>query len=507
MPGKWIHPCQVELYMRARSQNFTQAVAAAKAGIAERSGRSIEQGKHCDPKGTCRARRRPDPLGAVWESELCPLLEQQPALAPITLLEQLQDRYPGAYPDTMLRTLQRRVKQWRHLSGPEKEVVFRQTHVPGRQGLSDFTQLKGLTICIAGRPFSHLLYHFRLAYSHWSAMKVIQGGESYAALSEGLQDALQQLGGCPTEHRTDSLSAAFKNRSAKEQEDMTVRYDALCRHYGMIPTRNNRGKGHENGSIESPHGNLKRRIKQALLLRGNYQFDSVTDYQHFITRVVTQSNKRNAKLLETERPTLLSLPITKIDNYQECRAVVSSSSTITVRRVTYTVPSRLQGAVLNVHIYHDRLMCYVSGQHVVNMTRVIPEGGKRGRQVNYRHLIHSLVKKPQAFRYSRLRDDLLPDAHYRSIWCAIDKSLPPQEACRMIVGLLYLAATQDCEKALGEVVLAKLNQGQSLSLKKLQAQFCRTQDKQYTAILVPQHTLAHYNQLIPTLYPQEVAHA
>lgn len=68
------------------------------------------------------------------------------------------------------------------------------------------------------------------------------------------------LGGVPLEHRTDSLFAAWKNLSNEGKEDQTGRYEALCQHYGMVPTRNNCGRGHENGSVESAHGHLKRRI-------------------------------------------------------------------------------------------------------------------------------------------------------------------------------------------------------------------------------------------------------
>ncbi|MBR7364653.1 transposase family protein, partial [Klebsiella pneumoniae] len=89
------------------------------------------------------------------------------------------------------------------------------------------------------------------------------------ALAEGLQEALGQLGGVPAEHRTDSLAAAWKNLSEEDHRDQTARYAGLCEHYGMTPSRNNSGRGHENGSVESAHGHLKERIRQALLLRGN----------------------------------------------------------------------------------------------------------------------------------------------------------------------------------------------------------------------------------------------
>ena len=135
--------------------------------------------------------------------------------------------------------------------------MFRQVHEPGRLGLSDFTEMDGLGVTVVGVALEHRLYHFRLACSGFEHAHVILGGESYVALAEGLQNAIWALGGVPREHRSDSLSAAFRNLEAEAREDLTTRYEALCAHYGMQPTRNNRGVAHENGSIESPHGHLE----------------------------------------------------------------------------------------------------------------------------------------------------------------------------------------------------------------------------------------------------------
>jgi len=70
------------------------------------------------------------------------------------------------------------------------------------KGLSDFTKLKGMEITINGEPFEYLIYHYRLAYSGWQYAQIIQGGESFIGLSEGLQNALSASGGAPKEHRT-----------------------------------------------------------------------------------------------------------------------------------------------------------------------------------------------------------------------------------------------------------------------------------------------------------------
>ncbi len=129
-----------------------------------------------------------------------------------------------------------------------------------------------LGVSIAGVPLDHRLYHFRLAFSGWEQAHVVLGGESFVALAEGLQNALWSLGGAPVEHRSDSLSAAFRNLEQDAAADLTERYEALCAHYGMTPTRNNRGVAHENGAIEGPHAHLKRSLQQALLLRGSSDF-------------------------------------------------------------------------------------------------------------------------------------------------------------------------------------------------------------------------------------------
>jgi len=187
---------QVRVYMSAREQGWSQETAAAKAGFTERTGRRVEQrGGACGRSGSRSWRTREDPFAEVWESELEPMLEAQPALQAITLLEVLQARDPDRYPDKLLRTLQRRVKQWRVLHGPEREVMFRQRHEPGHRGISDFTKLKRVAITVGGKPFPHLLYHFRLAYSGWCDVMVVRGGESFTALATGLQRALIRLGG------------------------------------------------------------------------------------------------------------------------------------------------------------------------------------------------------------------------------------------------------------------------------------------------------------------------
>jgi hypothetical protein len=463
---------QVTLYMSIRKQGKSQVEAAARAGISERTARRIDSpSDHATEPRAYKTRR--DPLAEVWKSELEPMLRQQPGLLPITLFEYLQDRYPGEY-DKAHRTLQRRIKQWHALYGRDQEVMFRQQQQPGQQALVDFTVLKGITLLIAGVVVSLRLFHFRLAYSKWSYLKVIQGGESYTALAEGTAEALRRLGAAPTELRTDSLSAAFRNMTADQVTDITERYQAFCRHYAMMPTRNNRGQAHENGAVESPHGHLKRRITQQLQMDfptvtdQHYTFASIDEIQSYIDAIVARHNRRNEGLLREELALMSPLPAATGVDYTEERVRVSSTGTINVRRVVYSVPSRLIAERLCVHLYDNRLACYLGSVLAVTLQRLHPSGAQRVRQIDYRHLIGSLARKPMAFFHAQLRDDILPDDNWRRLWQHSCQRLAPRQACYLMVGALELAATHDDEESVATALQSVLRDEQEPGLLALQ---------------------------------------
>ncbi len=386
----------------------SQALAAAKAGIGERSARRIESAVELPSQNPRRYwRSRADPFAQVWDSEVVPLLRGAPKLMAVTLLRKLQDDYPERFPDGVLRTLQRHIRLWRALEGPPKEVFFPQDHAPGQRGLSDFTAMGELRVTLAGAPFAHILYHFVLAFSRWEHAEVVEGGESFEALSKGLQNALWQAGGTPQEHRSDSLSAAFKNLA--EEEDFTVRYTALLDHYGMAATRNNRGLSHENGSVEAAHRYLKEAIEQALLLRGHRDFDDRAAYEALVREAVMRRNRRNAAAFRIEREQLQDLPERRTTDFVEEEARVTRCGTFTVRGILYSAPSRLIGHRLKVRLSSDRLDCYLSGALVLTLARGrrSPING-RGRMIDYRHFIDALKRKPQAFKGLVFRDALFP---------------------------------------------------------------------------------------------------
>jgi hypothetical protein len=369
----------------------TRQLAAARAGIGASTGARLD----ADPRlpsqrQTPRSRRRPDPLAAIWDAEIVPMLHATPGLRPVAVFEEMLRRHPGLAPNVR-RTLERRVRHWQALHGPERDVIFRQEHPPGQQGLSDFTDAGELGVTIAGETLAHRLYHFRLAFSGWEHAEVVLGGESFTALATGLQNALWSLGGAPREHRSDSLSAAFRNLEDATEADLTQRYEALCTHYRMQPTRNNRGVAHENGAIESPHGHLKTALEQALLLRGTRDFSDLSAWRACVDEVVGRANTRRRRAIEVERATLLALPARRTTDHDEVLVTVTRSGGFMLRRVFYTVPSRLIGHRLRVRLYDDRLECLLGSTLVITLVRGRPHQGRHGPHrtlhvVDYRHV-------------------------------------------------------------------------------------------------------------------------
>jgi len=476
MPGRFITDRQHEDYMTLRPYH-SRKTAAAKAGFSPSTGARIDH----DPRSPSRKKRerghgggKPDPLAGLWDEEIIPLLAATPGLRPISVLEEMQRRHPDRDLSAARRTLERRMRSWRAEHGPEREVIFRQAHPPGRQGMSDFFDARDLGVTVAGAPLIHRIYHFTLVHSGWEYADVVLGGESFTALASGLQNALWQLGGAPREHRSDSLSAAFANLDRDAGEDLRTRYETLCDDYGMEPTRNNRGLAHENGSIESRHGHLKVRLEQALLLRGSRDFEDLNAWRGFIAQVIARHNARHRDRVETERPHLRALPVRRSCDYDEARVRVTSSGGFVFRKVFYTVPSRLIGYELKLRAFDDRLELFLGSAHLETLARGrAPDRGRGGHAhvVDYRHVIHSLRTKPGAFANLIYRDALFPRTEYRRCWDALVDALALRRACQVIVGLLWLAHDQACEADLASELDRILAAGDLPDLDALRLRF------------------------------------
>jgi len=498
VPGKPVNDQQLRVYMHDR-RHHSQRTAAVRAGFSERTARRIEAGRRLPPEGRPRRGRTvPDPLAEVWERELLPILDNDPAVQAVTLLRHLQRLDPDRFPDDgVRRTLERRVRAWRALEGPAKDVVFRQSPEPGRMALSDFTDARELRITVAGAPLDHRLYHFVLAYSSWEHVGVVLGGESFTALAENLQNALFSLGGVPGEHRTDSLSAAYRNLTRDEVDDITRRYGDLNAHYGLVASRNNPGEAHENGAVESHHRHLKTALDQALILRGSRDFASLDAYRRFVDQVVARRNARREERLRAECAVLRPLPARRTTDFTETVARVTRTGGFVVKQVFYSAPARLVGHRLRVHLYDDRLEAWLGATHVVTHPRRRPRrDGKRVHVVDYRHVLPALRRKPQAFADSVYRDGLFPAPAYAEAWRRLSTTLPRKDACKRIVGLLVLAHDHACEAELAELITAELAAGRLPDANRLRARLRPPSSDLPVDRPVALTPLAHFDRLM-----------
>ena len=353
-------------------------------------------------------RTRKDPFAKVWE-EVVPFSEVNPHLEVKALFVELQRRYPGRFKPGQLRTLQGRVRHWRAIEGPSKEVCFDQVYEPGERAQSDFTCMNELDVTIQGEPFKHLLYHFVLPYSNWETGTVCRS-ESFEALSEGLQKALRRCGGVPRLHRTDSMSCAVRNLQRSGANDFTDLYQALMRHCGMQPRHTQALSPHENGKIEQRHYRLERTLRNQLILRGSHDFESHQAYARFLKKMFTQLNKDCQARFAQKRDQLRALPDRRLESYTHVEARVSKGSTIRVQKNCYWLPSRLIGEKVVVRVFADMIEVWYGQRRMARMPRL---RGQSKNRIEYRHVIDSLVKKPGAFAHYRYREDLFPTHRFR----------------------------------------------------------------------------------------------
>src|SRR6266566_5196142 len=430
---------EVKLLMQERRKGTPQRLAAARAGMGERTARKYEQAGEL-PSQLKRPHTwatRDNPFEQDWPWVVAQL-ERDPALQGSTLFALLCEQHPGCYRPTQIRTLQRHIARWRAVHGPEQEVIFEQRHQPGERAQSDFTHMEDLGVTIAGESFPHMVYHFVLTYSNVEAAS-ISFSETFEALAEGIEKALWQIGGVPEQHRTDHLTAAVRHLRKEEREDWTLRYQALMQHYGMQPTWNNQGVAHENGDVEQSHHRFKQAVDQAL------------------------------------------------------RVSVSRFSTIHVNSNIYSVPSRLIGTTVMVRVRAETLEGYVGTSPVFILPRLI---GKHKHRIDYHHVIWSLVRKPGAFAAYQYRDELFPTTTFR---LAYDRLLAdwPKRANQEYVRILHLAATTSESEV--ETALCLLLEAAILPTLVAVRDLVHLPGVQSVAQLhTPTLDLSPYDQLIPS---------
>jgi hypothetical protein len=440
-----VSDAQVRKLMEEMSKHGKNGLAAMKAGMDRKTARKyVQAAKVPSEVGAPRDwRTREDPFADDWP-EVEALLRDTPELEAKTIFALLCERHQGQYEPGQLRTLQRRIRVWRAEAGPEKDIVLAQAHRPGEAAQTDFTHATELGVTIAGQVLVHLLCDFVLPYSNWQWATVCLS-ESIAALRKGVQRALFQLGRVPRYHQTDNSTAA--THRIPDGKHVVVEggrrpfnedYLAIMRHFGMTPRTTEVGAKEQNGDVESANGALKRRLKQALLIRGSRDFESVEGWQDFVDEVVRKANKARGQRVAQDIEAMRELTAAKLPEYIEEPAQVSEWSTIRVKHCAYSVPSRLIGEVLRVRLYEDRIEAYYGDALQLACERL---RGRNQKRIDYRHVIWSLVRKPGAFARYVYREEMFPAPAFRQTYDAIQAAQPGTKGDVEYLRILHLAAS------------------------------------------------------------------
>jgi hypothetical protein len=380
-------------------------------------------------------RTREDPLAAIWPTAER-LLSEAPELEAKALFEHLQQQASGSLADHHLRTFQRRVKQWRLVNGPDKEVFFPQDWEPGRAMQLDWTHAAELGIVIDATPYPHLLCHVVLPHSNWEWATRCQS-ESLLSLRHGLQEALHRLGKVPRELRVDNSSAATHRIGGQAGRDFNEEFVSICAHYGLEPKAIQIDSPEENGDVEASNGHLKRRLTQHLLLRGSREFSSENAYDQFLEAVMKRSNDGRQARLADELAVMKPLPPTRLSEYDEVYCTVGWASTIRVKKVGYSVPARLIGTELKVEVYEHELKLYSGRELLLTLPR---HCGDRGVRLNYRHVIDHLLRKPGAFERYRYREQLFLSPIFRKAYDQLVQAHGARRGAVEYLRLLKLAS-------------------------------------------------------------------
>jgi len=429
---------QLTKLVNERNQGKTISMSAMKAGMSRKTaGKYLRQDNVMEQRQVPHTwRTRKDPLEGIWPQALA-MLREAPELEAKALFEHLAEGRGDEVKPGLLRTFQRRVRSWRLAEGPEKEVFFTQDHKPGDTLAVDWTDMGGVGITIQGKVLAHKLFHAVLPYSNWE-WAVRAHSESALSLRGGLKATLERLGRVPRELLTDhSSTATHQLKRGGAERGFNEEYLGICAHYGIEPRTINVGRPQENGSCETSHGHLKRRIRQHLLLRGSRDFASEEEYDLFLIRVLESANRLRAERLGEELAVMGEKVIGDLADYRELMVTVGNNSTIRVRKLRYSVPSRLIGVKLLARIYENRIVLLDGAREVAQLPL---NRGDRGAVIDFRHVIGHLLRKPGAFAGYRWREELFPAPVYRAAYDHLARGT--HDADRRYLEILKVAADE-----------------------------------------------------------------
>jgi hypothetical protein len=489
--------------MKERSAGKTQEQAAVKANL--RSRKTVQKYEQLgelpsDLKQPRSYRTRSDPFEKDW-AEVEKKLKEAPELEAKTLFEWLCERDGVPYQEGQLRTLQRRISNWRVLNRSQT-LSLDQIHYPGEVLQSDGTCMNELKVTIQGEPFEHILFHSVLPYSNWEWGRVVQS-ESLLSIRLGLQSTLLKLGRVPVAHQTDHTTAATHKLGLADRgkslqgRGYNEEYLQLLVHYGIEARTIHIASPNENGDVESSNGGIKRAVEQHLLMRGSRDFESIAVYELFLFGIMEKRNAGRQLKLTEELAVMKPITVKPWPQMRELIVRVGNNGVLRVGSNGYSVPSGLKGKRATVRIYEWHIEVWYANQRLETLPRM---PGAHHYQINYRHIIDSLLRKPGGFRNFRYRDDLFPQAVFRQTWETLNDHFPPRKADLIYLQILKQAALgleSDVAQALTQLLA---DQSQKHWDEKTVAALTQAPAIQVVPQLVPQPVnLSVYDQLFLTV--------
>jgi hypothetical protein len=403
-------------------------------------------------------RTHPDKLIKIWDLAES-FLQNDPDIEARALFEHLLEEHSDKLEENQLRSFQRQVKQWRIQNGKEKEIYFDQISIPGKMAQVDWVDLNLLNITINGVHYKHKLIHFVLNYSNVESATICKS-ESIISIKNGIRDFLYRVAlKAPQILQIDNSSAAtHRPQMEKSTRVFNEDYLEILKYYGVKPQKNNIRKPNENGVVESQNGHLKRKIIQALKIRGSKEFKGFEEYKKFIEIIVDKANKRRETRFQEEFSFMNRIPTVPLPDYQELYITIKNRSIAFIKGKTYSVPSRLIGSRLKAKIYESKIeLC--SGNKVVHSLNKI--AGSRGVNIDYRHIINSLLRKPAAFSSYKYKEELFPTDNFKKAYeQLVEKSGYENRTVNLeYLRILKLAADnieEDVDVALGLILSSKV---------------------------------------------------
>lgn len=312
------------------------------------------------------------------------------------------------------------------------EVYFPQKHHPGQSAQLDCSSLASLKITINGKPFKGKIFTCKLMYSK-AIYAAIVLSEKECEVIPAIENALFAFGGVPLELRSDNGKALFAWAKKPSQA-----YADLYSHYGASWSSINPGRPHENGGAETGNKTIKNRLRDRLDTDVDPDFASLDELKDLLLEVLEEYNADVVPKLEEERRHLRRLPRQRVEPYEQIERKVRKEGVIKYDGCSYSVPPYLHGSELKVkaRLYTDRLVIY---DHDGLPVWRWPLATGAEAQVDFRHVIHWLERKPGAFKDCDYGDSMFPTDAFRKVYQKFKEWYAPPDAEKNILAILVLA--------------------------------------------------------------------